>query len=131
MRKPERRSPLPQPFESAQVPERSDQKLAINQTQLAGHLLERGALRYTPAGIAVLEFVIGHVSQQIEADTTRTVECEMACIAAGTPAKLLSKGKQGDSVLVSGFLAARSLKRRTPVLHVTTIEFVEGIENGI
>lgn len=131
MRKPERRSPLPQPFESAQMSDGIGAKLGSNQTQLAGHLLERGALRYTPAGIAVLEFVIGHVSQQIEAETTRTVECELACIAAGTPAKLLSKGKQGDSVLVSGFLAARSLKRRTPVLHVTTIEFVEGIENGI
>jgi primosomal replication protein N len=131
MRKPARRSPLPQQPESAQLSDLSGLALATNQTQLAGRLLERGALRYTPAGIAVLEFVVGHVSQQIEAETPRTVECEMACIAAGTLAKLLSKGQQGDSVKVSGFLAARSLKRRTPVLHVTTIEFVEGIENGI
>lgn len=105
--------------------------VATNQTQLAGYLLERSALRYTPAGIAVLEFVVGHTSNQLEADTSRAVECEMACIAAGTPAKILAEGKQGDGVIVSGFLAARSLKRRTPVLHVTTIEFVEGIENGI
>lgn len=111
--------------------EGAGEKLATNQIQLAGRLLERGALRYTPAGIPVLEFVVGHVSQQIEAETSRTVECEMACIAAGTPALLLAEGQQGTSVLVSGFLAARSLKRRTPVLHVTTIEFVEGIENGI
>ena len=109
----------------------SNKLLTTNQTQLAGRLLERGALRYTPAGIAVLEFLLGHVSQQIEAGTARTVECEMACIAVGTPALLLAEGQQGTSVLVSGFLAARSLKHRTPVLHVTTIEFVEGIENGI
>ena len=131
MRKPERRSPLPQPLESVQLTDGANPLLAANQTQLAGRLRERGALRYTPAGIAVLEFVIGHVSQQVEAEITRTVECEMACIAAGALAKVLSKGQQGDSVMVSGFLAARSLKRRTPVLHVTTIEFVEGIENGI
>ncbi len=59
------------------------------------------------------------------------VECEMSCVAVGTPAMLLTGGKQGDGVAVTGFLAARSLKRRTTVLHVTTIEFVEGIENGI
>ena len=102
-----------------------------NQTRLAGRLLERGTLRYTPAGIPVLEFIVGHASKQVEAETARVVECEMACVAAGTPAKLLTEGKQGDGVVVSGFLAARSLKRRTTVLHVTTIEFVEGRENGI
>jgi primosomal replication protein N len=123
--------PLTQSFERSPLTDGSNKQFTTNQTRLAGRLLERDALRYTPAGIAVLEFVVGHSSQQFEAETSRTVECEMACIAVGTPALLLAKGQQGTSVLVSGFLAARSLKRRTPVLHVTTIEFVEGIENGI
>jgi primosomal replication protein N len=97
---------------------------------LSGRLLERDVLRTTPAGIPVVEFLLAHASRQIEAETERTVECEMSCVAVGQPAQLLNAAKVGDSLKVSGFLAARSLKRRSPVLHVTTVEFIEGNENG-
>ena len=102
-----------------------------NLTQLSGRLLERGALRRTPAGIPVLEFLLAHVSTQVEADVERKVECEMACVAMGRPAQVLLAAKPGDGIRVAGFLAARSLKRRSPILHVNTVEFVEGTENGI
>lgn len=102
-----------------------------NLTQLSGRLLERGALRRTPAGIPVLEFLLLHASIQVEADSERKVECEMACVAVGQPAHVLAATKPGDGIRVGGFLAARSLKRRSPILHVNTVEFVEGTENGI
>ena len=97
-----------------------------NLTQLSGSLLERGALRRTPAGIPVLEFLLAHVSTQIEAESERSVECEMACVAVGMAANVLAAAKPGDTVRLSGFLAAKSLKRRSPILHVNTVEFVEG-----
>jgi primosomal replication protein N len=103
---------------------------AANRTELSGRLLERGALRYTPAGIPVIDFSLGHASEQFEAGAARKVDCEMACVALGTTAQLLAGAKPGDSVSVQGFLAARSVKSRTPVLHVTNIEFLEGNENG-
>lgn len=122
--------PLRQPSQwRLRLPLESD--VVSNLTQLSGRLLERGTLRYTPAGIPVLDFLVGHASRQIEAETERTVECELGCVAAGSPALLLAGANPGDRMVVSGFLAARSLKRRTPVLHVTTVEFVEGNENGI
>ena len=99
---------------------------AINLTQLSGQLLERGVTRYTPAGVQVVEFLLGHSSRQIEATSERQVDCEMSCIAIGQTAQLLNASKVGDALVVSGFLAARSLKRRSPVLHVTTVEFIEG-----
>jgi primosomal replication protein N len=102
-----------------------------NLTQLSGRLLERGALRRTPAGVPVLEFLLAHVSTQVEADVERKVECEMACVAMGRPAQVLLAAKPGDRVKLEGFLAARSLKRRSPMLHVKTGEVVEGTENGI
>jgi primosomal replication protein N len=102
-----------------------------NLTQLSGRLLERGALRHTPAGFPVVEFLLSHVSTQVEADIERKVECEMTCVAVGRPAQVLTAAKTGDDLKVSGFLAARSLKRRSPILHVNTVEFVEGTENGI
>ena len=105
--------------------------MSSNLTQLSGCLLERGALRRTPAGIPVLEFTLAHQSTQIESDVERKVECEMGCIVVGQLAHVLANTKPGDALKLTGFLAARSLKRRTPVLHVNTIEFLEGTENGI
>jgi primosomal replication protein N len=73
-----------------------------NLTQLSGRLLERGALRRTPAGIPVLEFLLAHVSTQVEADVERKVECEMACVAMGRPAQAMLAAKPGDGIRVSG-----------------------------
>lgn len=98
---------------------------------IAGVLLERGALRYTPAGQPVLEFLLAHRSERTEAGTPRRVECELACLAIGPTALLLDGAAVGDAVAAKGFLAAKSLKRRMPVLHVETIEFIEGAKNGI
>lgn len=50
----------------------------------------------------------------------------MPCVLIGAMANLLTDAKPGDVVKVGGFLAARSLKRPQPVLHVTNIEFMEG-----
>ena len=98
---------------------------------LTGKLLELAGLRYTPAGIPALNFRIAHVSEQIEAATRRSVECEMQALALGQMALLLAGAKPGDQLRLTGFLAAKSLKSRTPVLHVNEIEFLEGINHGI
>lgn len=98
---------------------------------LTGKLLELAALRYTPAGIPALNFRIAHRSQQIEAGGRRQVECEMQALALGQAALLLAGAKPGEALRLSGFLAAKSLKSRTPVLHVNEIEFLEGIDHGI
>ena len=99
--------------------------MRANRTELAGVLQERGALRHTPAGIPVVEFQLGHDSEQIEAGILRRVSCEIACVALGPTALLIKDAPPGSEMRVSGFLAARSLKRKTPVLHVTQVEFVE------
>lgn len=91
--------------------------------------MERGALRHTPAGIPAIEFRLLHQSELVEAGMQRKVECEMPCIALGPVANLIAALKPGhglEQISVSGFLAARSLKARNPVLHVTNIEFIEG-----
>ena len=101
-----------------------------NEVQLSGRLLERGATRYTPAGIPVIEFRLAHASEQIEAGQPRQVECEMPCIALGQMALLMADSAPGDGLTLGGFLAARSRNSRTLVLHVNKIEFLEGNENG-
>jgi primosomal replication protein N len=102
----------------------------LNSLQLSGLLLERKALRYTPAGVPVSEGRLQHRSRQSEGGKERQVEVEIAVLALGENARWLQAAPLGGMVEVSGFLAARSLNSRTPVLHVNSIEFLEGNENG-
>lgn len=102
----------------------------LNRVELTGTLIERKALRYTPAGVPVVECVIGHSSEQVEAGSPRRVECEIPAIALGETARWLQDAVPGMSVRVTGFLAAKSRNSKQPRMHVTTIEFEEGIENG-
>ena len=91
----------------------------MNKLVLAGVVASIEPLRYTPAGIPLLSFVIQHVSDQIEAGMKRKVECEINAVAIGNVA--LKALELGTSVEVAGFLAKRSLKSRQLVLHINEI----------
>jgi len=93
---------------------------------LSGQLAEKKALRYTPAGVPVSEAVLSHQSEQVEAGTVRQVTFELALLALGQSAQWLQGVPPGGAVTVTGFLAAKSRNSKTPVLHVTSIEFLEG-----
>jgi primosomal replication protein N len=93
---------------------------------LSGRLLELGALRYTPAGVAAVEFKLAHESDQDEAGGRRSVQAEVNAVAFETQAKLLAGRPLGSAVRVQGFLGARSKRSKKLVLHVTDIEFIEG-----
>ena len=89
-------------------------------------MLELGALRYTPAGVAAVEFKLGHESEQREAGGKRTIQAEVSAIAFETQAKLLTGRPLGSAVRVEGFLGAKSKRSKRLVLHVTSIAFIEG-----
>nr|WP_205421487.1 primosomal replication protein N [Dechloromonas sp. HYN0024] len=97
---------------------------------LSGKLVERKALRYTPAGVAVSEGWLQHSSSQIESGVERLVEVEIAVVALGENARWLQAAPLGGAVKLTGFLAAKSRNSKAPVLHVNTLEFLEGNENG-
>ncbi|MBK7356877.1 primosomal replication protein N [Propionivibrio sp.] len=102
----------------------------MNRVELTGILIERKALRYTPASVPVTECVVRHQSDQIEADRPRRVECEIRAIGLGDAAKWLQAATPGAMVHLTGFMAASSRNSKQLRLHVITIEFVEGNENG-
>ncbi|HRQ58166.1 MAG TPA: primosomal replication protein N [Azoarcus taiwanensis] len=87
-------------------------------------------LRRTPAGVPVAAATLHHVSRQVEAGLEREVSVELDAVAVGELAALLAAAPPGASVRVVGFLAAKSLRSRKPVLHLSEIEFLEGTENG-
>lgn len=97
---------------------------------LDGVIAECGVLRRTPAGMPALEFRVEHVSRQIEAGIERQVRCEVSALALGEAALSAQARRPGDSVMLTGFLAARSARHAGLVMHVNTIEILEGTENG-
>jgi primosomal replication protein N len=87
-------------------------------------------LRYTPAGVPVSEGWLQHSSSQIESGAERLVEVEIAVVALGDTARWLQAAPLGGMVRLTGFLAAKSRNSKALVLHVNTLEYLEGNENG-
>ena len=87
-------------------------------------------MRYTPAGVPVSEGWLQHGSSQTESGAERLVEVEIAVVALGETARWLEAAPLGGVVKLTGFLAAKSRNSKAPVLHVNTLEFLEGNENG-
>ena len=86
-------------------------------------MVERDALRHTPAGVAILDFRISHVSEQIEAGQPRKVELELACMAVEQQARMLSAAALGIGLRLGGFMTPRGRNGRQLMLHIDEIEF--------
>lgn len=100
---------------------------AANELRLVARVAEVSALRRTPAGIPVVSCVLAHESRQLEAGIEREVKLELPAKAIGELAQMLAATAPGTKVLVAGFMAARNMRSRSPVLHLNIIEFMEGI----
>ena len=87
---------------------------------LSGVVVGLEAIRYTPAGLPLLSFVLQHASEQIEAGLKRKVECEVNAVAIGELAN--SNIQLGSSLKAKGFLAKRSAKSTQLVLHIEKLE---------
>lgn len=98
----------------------------LNELRLGAKVAELLPLRRTPAGVPVASCVLAHESTQTEAGLARAVTVELQAVAIGELASVLAVVVPGTNVVVSGFLAAKSLRSRTPVMHLNKIEFVEG-----
>jgi len=98
----------------------------LNELRLDARVAELLPLRRTPAGVPIASCVLAHESKQIEAGLSRDVSVEVQAVAVGDLAGVLAAARPGVAVRIGGFLAAKSLRSRSPVLHLNTIEFLEG-----
>lgn len=98
--------------------------MICNKLELTGVAVKIEVLRYTPAGLPLLSFVVQHGSEQIEAGMQRKVECEMNAVVMGDLAVKSQSIKEGTQIKVSGFLAKRSLKSTQLVMHINTLEII-------
>jgi primosomal replication protein N len=89
-----------------------------NRVRLRARLVALGDLRYTPAGVAVQQARLQHRSTVAEAGLERQLDFELDAVAVGETAGRLGRQGLGTEFEVDGFLAPRSRRSRTLVLHI-------------
>lgn len=92
-----------------------------NYFRLNAILLKIDTLRYTPAGIPVLDVLLQHESWQEENGSRCLIKFELLGKIIGHLAKNW-QDKQGTFVQVEGFLAQQSQKSFRPILRIQTIQ---------
>ena len=90
----------------------------MNRVQLRLLLSEIQPLRYTPAGLSVLDLVLRHQSEVIEAAHPRQLDFELEARAIGEVAEALSRLELGSFIEVEGFLNSARKDSRRLILHI-------------
>jgi primosomal replication protein N len=108
--------------------------METNAVALSGEIAAMEPLRHTPAGVPLVNFRLLHRSRQVEGGYKRQVDCEIAGIALGETAMVLSRLPQGRLVSVEGFLNRKNRMSAQLILHVTRAQELEDTshaKNGI
>jgi len=89
----------------------------MNRIELTAQVVERGALRYTPAGLPALDLRLSHASELAHAGSNRQVALEIHATAIGDEVKKLERLPVGSTALFQGFLA-KQRNGRGVMLHI-------------
>ena len=82
--------------------------------------MQRGAVRYTPAGLPALDLSLKHESEVSEAGLPRKVSMEMRAVAIGEITRQLAQLSIGTQIDCTGFLSAHR-NGRGVMFHITQI----------
>jgi primosomal replication protein N len=93
----------------------------MNRLVLSAQLVERKALRYTPAGLPALDMSLKHESTLTHEGQPRKVSMEIKARAIGEITQRLMRLELGSEHGFAGFLAAQRNGRGT-VFHVTELD---------
>lgn len=94
----------------------------MNYLRIQGLVLNSQPIRYTPAGIAVIELVLQHQSVVEQAQVQRQLSFEIDAIAMGDAAYALSAVTIGDALEIEGFIAPLRKSSSRLVLHIQTFQ---------
>jgi len=92
----------------------------MNRLVLSARLIERGALRYTPAGLPALDFRLEHQSELSEENQLRRVSVQVRAVAIGAITQGLSALALGDPGTFAGFVSG-TRNGRGLLFHVTSL----------
>ena len=92
----------------------------MNRMVLSAQLLERGAVRYTPAGLPAIDCKLAHASTVTEDGSPRQVSLEIKALAIGALSRPLGLMALGSSAMFAGFLAT-TRNGRGMLFHITDL----------
>jgi primosomal replication protein N len=90
----------------------------MNHLVLSAVLAERGALRYTPAGLPALDLQLQHESEVSHEGQARKVSAQVRALAIGSLVAPVAAMALGSSATFTGFLAA-SRNGKGLLFHIT------------
>ncbi len=93
----------------------------MNRLLLAASLVQRAALRYTPAGLPALDLSLKHESEVSEDGQPRKVSMEMKAVAIGAITLPLQTLALGGGGLFAGFITAQR-NGKGLLFHITSFE---------
>jgi primosomal replication protein N len=97
-----------------------------NQLKLNARVLTRDALRFSPAGVPILNLKLAHRSSQMESNAAREVEMEIDAVVIGALAQELTRKLEAVAadarMQVEGFLARKYRSGPALELHITNFE---------
>jgi primosomal replication protein N len=96
--------------------------LLSNFVDVAGVLSQIDAVRYTPAGVALLNAEIEHQSEQVEVGMKRKIEQSFRCRFSGPLALQAGQLALGRKIRVTGFLASAKRGSNSLIVHVQNLE---------
>jgi len=92
----------------------------MNRMVLSAQLLERGVVRYTPAGLPVIDCRLQHESTVTEDGQPRRISLEIKALALGAIARPMGALMLGQAALYGGFLAS-ARNGRGLLFHITEL----------
>ena len=93
----------------------------MNRLLLSATLVQRSALRFTPAGLPALDLGLRHESTVSEDSQPRKVSLEMRAVGIGAITQPLAALALGTDALFGGFVTA-ARNGRGLVFHVTSVD---------
>jgi primosomal replication protein N len=93
----------------------------MNRVVLTAQLVERGALRFTPAGLPALDLSLKHESSVTQDGQPRQVSVEIKARAIGEITQRLAGVEMGSTHGFAGFLGSQR-NGRGVVFHVTELD---------
>ena len=93
----------------------------MNRLVLTAQLVERGALRYTPAGLPALDLSLKHESEATQDGKTRKVWFEIKARALGEITQRVAGIELGSTHGFAGFIGSQR-NGRGIVFHVTELD---------
>lgn len=94
---------------------------------MQARLIERGALRYTPAGLAVAQVKLGYRGVQVEAGVERQLDFELEAVAIGGVAQTLAAVALGTPIDLDGFVSPTRKGSRQLKVHITSYRETSGV----